>query len=170
MKNQIVDLCGCAHRHSRTLASQELQPPPCSDYFGIVEYDPAVPGSFIAKMSDSQAKWFAKKGQKEFPGLCLSLEKAHYLIVWAVATEFKTTQQTVHRTAEVSTSTVGQQDGSFQVSDTYGKPRAGNLQRDVFGQFHEHRSPTIKPCRYHRSRSLLHLRGQGAEEHDMGRH
>jgi hypothetical protein len=93
---------------------------PCSDYFGIVEYDPAVPGSFIAKMSDPQFKWFAKKGEKEFPGLCLSLEKAHYLVVWTVATEFRTTQQTVRRTAEVNTSTVGQQDGSFRVSDTYG--------------------------------------------------
>lgn len=102
------------------LSQAKAPPAPCADYFGIVEYDPTVPGSFIAKMSDSQAKWFAKKGPKEFPGLCLSLEKAHYLIVWAIATEFKTTEQTVHRTAEVNTSTVGQQDGSFQVSDTYG--------------------------------------------------
>ena len=90
---------------------------PCTAYFGVLQYDPKVPGLFVAAMSSSQAKWLAKNGQKHYPGWCLSLEKAKYLIVWSIATQVTTTEHTVQRTARANTSTSGSERGTF---DTYG--------------------------------------------------
>jgi hypothetical protein len=89
----------------------------CTAYFGVLQYDPRVPGFFVAAMSSSQAKWLAKSGQKHYPGLCLSLEKAKYLIVWTTSTQVATTERTVHKTAQLDTSTTGSERGTF---DTYG--------------------------------------------------
>ena len=90
---------------------------PCTAYFGVLQYDPKAPGFFVAAMSSSQAKWLAKNGQKHYPGLCLSLEKAKYLIVWTTSTQVATTERTVQRTGQVSTSTTGYETGMF---NTYG--------------------------------------------------
>ena len=68
-------------------------------------------------MSKSQAAWWEKKGSRQYPGLCDSLEKARYLIVWTVSTEFSTGYQAVNRTAQANTSTTGNQNGTF---NTYG--------------------------------------------------
>jgi hypothetical protein len=89
----------------------------CTAYFGVLQYDPQVPGSFVAAMSSSQAKWFAKNGPKHYAGLCLSLEKAKYLIVWTTSTQVATSERTVQRTGTVDTSTIGSERGTF---DTYG--------------------------------------------------
>lgn len=100
-----------------SLAQSNAPQAPCNAYFGVLQYDPKVPGFFVAAMSGSQSKWLAKNGQKHYPGLCLSLEKAQYLIVWTVATQVTTTERTVQRTGQVDTSTTGSERGSF---DTYG--------------------------------------------------
>jgi len=89
----------------------------CSTFFGVLQYDPNAPGHLVARMSASQANWFAKSGQKRYPGICLALEKAQYLIVWTIATDVTTTEQTVQRTARVNTSTTGRESGTFS---TYG--------------------------------------------------
>ena len=90
---------------------------PCTAYFGVLQYDPKVPGFLVAAMSSSQAKWLPKNGQKHYPGLCLSLEKAKYLIVWTTSTQVATTERTVQRTGEVDTSATGSETGTF---NTYG--------------------------------------------------
>jgi len=100
-----------------SLAQSNTPQASCTAYFGVLQYDPSVPGLLVARMSDSQAKWFMKNGNRQYPGLCLSLEKAQYLIVWTISKQVTTTEQTVQRTAQVDTSTRGSESGSFK---TYG--------------------------------------------------
>lgn len=89
------------------------QETPCTAYFGVLQDDAKAPGGYVARMSSSQADWYAKSGTKNYPGLCLSLEKARYLIVWTVATQARTIQTTAARTATETTSTAGQESGTF---------------------------------------------------------
>jgi hypothetical protein len=100
-----------------SLSQASPNPKDCSAYFGVIQYEPRAPGSYIARMSDSQAKWYANQGRKQYPAACLSLEKAQYLIVWTTSTRTRSTQQTVQRTAQVHTETTGSEDGTFS---TYG--------------------------------------------------
>jgi PEGA domain len=90
---------------------------PCAAYVGLLQDDEKAPGRYVAKMTSAQATWYAKNGRKLFPGLCLSLEKARYLLVWSISTQSRTIHQTAHRTASVDTSTHGHEDGTFS---TYG--------------------------------------------------
>ena len=92
-------------------------PPACSAYFGVLQDDPRAPGRYVARMTNAQADWFQKTGGKQYPGLCLSLERARYLIVWTVSTEARTIHETVNRTAQANTSTTGTENGTFS---TYG--------------------------------------------------
>jgi hypothetical protein len=94
-------------------AQSKPQSGPCTTYFGVLQYDPRVPGSYISRMSESQAGWYAKNGQKDHPGLCLSMEKAQYLIVWTATTQTANGQRTVERTADVNTRTTGTESGTF---------------------------------------------------------
>jgi hypothetical protein len=97
------------------------QPPPqehpCTAYFGVLQDDPKAPGRYVARMTSSQANWYGNNGRKQYPGLCLSLEKARYLIVWTVSTRARTFQTTETRTAQVNTSATEQESGTF---NTYG--------------------------------------------------
>jgi hypothetical protein len=68
-------------------------------------------------MTNSQATWYAKNGTTKYPGLCLSLEKARFLIVWGVSTETRTMRTTETRTASANTWTTGEERGTF---NTYG--------------------------------------------------
>jgi hypothetical protein len=64
-------------------------------------------------MTTSQADWYAKTGRKQYPSLCLSPEKAQYLIVWTVSTQTRTIRTTETRTATATTSTTGEESGTF---------------------------------------------------------
>lgn len=90
---------------------------PCAVYFGVLQDDAKAPGRYVARMTASQADWYAKNGRKQYPGMCLSLEKAQYLIVWTVSTQTRTFRTTETRTATAATSTTGYESGTFS---TYG--------------------------------------------------
>ena len=101
---------------------QYQKPQACSAYFAVLHYDQRVPGGYVAGMSDSQTKWFSKNAQKNFPGLCLSLEKARYLVVWSETMTEQNYSETVHRTVQVNTSGQTTESGSFNIyGDVYAR-------------------------------------------------
>jgi hypothetical protein len=106
---------GFSPSHEKAPQSSEA---PCAAYFGVLQDDPGAPGRYVARMTNSQAGWYAKNGRKLYPGLCLSLEKARFLIVWTVSTETRTFHTTETRTASETTSTTGNERGTFQVYGT----------------------------------------------------
>lgn len=88
---------------------------PCAVYIGVLQDDPRAPGRYVPRMTTSQANWYAKNGAKQYPGLCLSLEKARYLILWSVSTQTRTTHMTETRSVNATTSTFGSESGTFHV-------------------------------------------------------
>lgn len=88
---------------------------PCEAYFGVVQDDPLAPGRYVARMTNSQADWYAKHERERYPGLCFSLEKARYLILWSVSTETRTFRTTETRTDRQTTATTGEERGTFSV-------------------------------------------------------
>jgi hypothetical protein len=86
--NKLVTLPMLATLALPGIAFSETPPPPpegaCSTYFGVLQGDPNAPGRYVARMTRSQANWYAKNGRKQYPGPCFALEKTRYLIIWAV--------------------------------------------------------------------------------------
>lgn len=91
--------------------AQNQKPETCRAYFAVVHFDPRVPGGYVVGMSDSQSK----NGPKNFPGLCLSLEKARYLVVWSETMTERTYSETVQRTVRVNTPGSSTDSGTFNI-------------------------------------------------------
>jgi hypothetical protein len=86
----------------------------CTAYFGVIQEDDGAPGGYVARMSSPQASWYSKN-RGRYPGVCLSLEKAQYIILWTVSTETRTIHTTETRTANETASTTGHETGTFRV-------------------------------------------------------
>ncbi len=59
----------------------------CQAYFQVVQMDARIAGGFVAGGNEAQKKWWEKKGQKRYSGLCwngsvLSGDKPRYLLFW----------------------------------------------------------------------------------------
>lgn len=62
--------------------------PACQAYFQVVQMDHRIPGGVTVGMNADQKKWWEKKGQKEYPGLCwngsiVSADKPRFLLIWS---------------------------------------------------------------------------------------
>jgi hypothetical protein len=73
----VVFLASTLLLYSAPAAAQQ-----CKVYFTVVESDPHLPGGTVARMSEDQEKWWARKGSKKFPGVCYDPTKATHKIVW----------------------------------------------------------------------------------------
>jgi hypothetical protein len=59
----------------------------CKAYFQVLRADAGMPG-LHAGLDPAQKKWWEEKGQKKYPGLCLSgsvmaADKPRFLVIWS---------------------------------------------------------------------------------------